>query len=166
LDSFSFNYSKVLIFLLETFQLDNIVRDPSQPPAQLACTLDGAKFDSHVTAGINILDPHATIDSISHLSIGLEGSKKVQLWDLCIPFKMLLTQDMKSLYQEHFKDFFDFFSWLNLEGIPELGNNPIMVSLPQDMSSMWKGLSRGGGCKVKNCIWPHRWPAQILFGVK
>ena len=55
----------------------------------------------------------------------------------------------KTLYQEHFKDFFDFFSKLNLEGIPELGSNPIMVSSPQDMSSMWKALGRGGGCKVK-----------------
>jgi hypothetical protein len=77
LDSFSFNYSKILMFLLEMFQLDHIVRVPSQPPVQLACTLDGAdisKFVSHVTAGIKILDPVA-IDPISRqLPIGLEGS--------------------------------------------------------------------------------------------
>jgi hypothetical protein len=36
-----------------------------------------------------------------------------------------------------------------LEGIPEVGNNPILVSSPQDMSSMWKALGWGGGCKVK-----------------
>ena len=36
-----------------------------------------------------------------------------------------------------------------MQGIPELGNNPISVSSPQDMSSMWKALGRGGGCKVK-----------------
>jgi hypothetical protein len=151
LDGFSFNYSKILIFLLEMFQLHDIVRDLSQPPVQLACTLDGAnisKFVSHVTAGIKILDPGA-IDLISHLTIALEGSKKVQLWDLCFPFKMLLTGDTSTLYQEHFKDFFDFLSRLNLEGIPELGSNPIMVSSPQDMSSMWKALEQGGGCEVK-----------------
>jgi hypothetical protein len=151
LDGFTFDFSKMLVFLLEMFQLDHIARDPSQPPVQLACTLDGAdisKFVSHVTAGIKILDPRA-IDPISHLPIGLEGSKKVQSRDLCFPFKMLLTRDTKTLYKEHFKDFFDFFSRLNLEGIPELGNNPISVSSPQDMSSMWKALGRGGGCKVK-----------------
>jgi hypothetical protein len=151
LDGFAFDYSKILIFLLEMFQLDDIVRDPTQAPVQLACTLDGAdisKFVSHVTAGIKILDPRA-IDPISHLPIGLQGSKKVQSRDLCFPFKMILTRDTKTLYQEQFKDFFDFFSRLNQEGIPELGSNPIMVSSPQDMSSMWKALGRGGGCKVK-----------------
>jgi hypothetical protein len=77
LDGFSFNYSKILIFLLKIFQLDDIVRDPSQPPAQLACTLDRvdiSKFVSHVNAGIKILDPRA-VDPISHLPISLEESK-------------------------------------------------------------------------------------------
>jgi hypothetical protein len=139
------------LLLFELFQLDHIARDPSQPPFQLACTLDGAdisKFVSHVTAGIKILDPRA-IDPISHLPIGLEGSKKVQSRDLCFPFKVLLIRDTKTLYQEHFKDFFDVFSKLNLEGGFELGNNPISVSSPQDMSSMWKALGWDGGCKVK-----------------
>jgi hypothetical protein len=84
-----FSYSKILIFLLEMFQLDDIVRDTSQPPIQLACTLDGAditKFASHITAEFKILDPCA-MDPISDLPIGLEGYKKVQLRDLCFPFK-------------------------------------------------------------------------------
>jgi hypothetical protein len=145
------DFSKMLMFVLEMFQLDHIARDPTQPPVQLACTLDGAdisRFVSHVTAGIKILDPRA-IDPISHLPIGLDGSKKVQSRDLCFPFKMILTRDTKTLYHEHFKDFFDFFARLNREGLPELGIQPIMVSSPQDMSSMWKALGRGGGCKVK-----------------
>jgi hypothetical protein len=60
LDAFSFDLSKMLVFLLEMFQLDHIARDPLQPPVQLACTLDGAnisKFVDHVTTGIKILDP-------------------------------------------------------------------------------------------------------------
>jgi hypothetical protein len=145
------DYSKMLMFVLEMFQLDGIARDPTQPPVQLACTLDGAdisRFVSHVTAGIKILDPRA-IDPISHLPIGLDGSKKVQSRDLCFPFKMMLTRDTKTLYHEHFKDFFDFFARLNREGLPELGIQPIMVSSPQDMSSMWKALGWAGGCKVK-----------------
>jgi hypothetical protein len=63
------------MFLLKMFQLDDIVRDPSQPPVQLACTLDGvgiSKYVSQVAAGIKILDPLA-IDPISHLQIGLES---------------------------------------------------------------------------------------------
>jgi hypothetical protein len=42
LDGFSFNYSKIRMFLLKMFHLDDVVRGPSQPPVQLACTLDGA----------------------------------------------------------------------------------------------------------------------------
>jgi hypothetical protein len=153
LDGFSFGYSKMLVFLLEMFQLDHIASDPLQPPVQLACTLDRAdisKFVSHVTAEMKLLDLHAIDPIVSHLPIGLEGSKKVQSRDLCFPFKMPLPPDTKTLYEEHFKDFFDFFSRLPLEGIPELLNNPISVSSPQDMSSMWKALEQqGGGCKVK-----------------
>jgi hypothetical protein len=153
LDGFTFNHSKIHIFLLEMFQLADIVRYPSQSPVQLACTLNEAdisKFVSHVTAKIKILDPRA-INPSSHLPIGLLGSKKVQLHDLCFPFKMLLTQGTKTLYQEHLKDCFDISSRLKLERIPELGSsNPIMVSSPQDMAStVWKMLGRGSGCKVK-----------------
>jgi hypothetical protein len=35
------------------------------------------------------------------------------------------------------------------ESLLELGIQPIMVSLLQDMSSMWKALGRRAGCKVK-----------------
>jgi hypothetical protein len=97
LDCFTLKISKMLIFLLEIFQLADIVSDPFQPAVQLACTLDGAdisKFVIHVTAGIKKLDPR-TIDPNSHLLIGLLGSKKVQLSDLCFPLRMLLTQDTK-----------------------------------------------------------------------
>jgi hypothetical protein len=64
---FSFNFSKMLVFLIEMFQLDHIARDPLQPPVQLPCILNEAhisKFVSHVTAGIKIMDPRA-IDPIS-----------------------------------------------------------------------------------------------------
>jgi hypothetical protein len=85
LDGFAFkvgvadDYSKLLIFLLEMFKLDGIAKDSTQAPVQIACTLDGADISrnvSHVTAGIKILDPRA-IDPISHLPIGMDGSKKV-----------------------------------------------------------------------------------------
>jgi hypothetical protein len=145
------DFSKLLMFLLEMFKLDGIARDPTQPPVQIAATLDGADISrnvSHVTAGIKILDPRA-IDPISHLPIGMDGSKKVQSRELCFPFKMILTRDTKSLYQEHFKDFFDFFGRLRDEGLPTHGIRPMMVSSPQDMSSIWKAIGRGGGCKNK-----------------
>jgi hypothetical protein len=145
------DYSTLLIFLLEMFKLDGIAKASTQAPVQIACTLDGADISrnvSHVTAGIKILDPRA-INPISHLPIGMDGSKKVQSRELCFPFKMIFTRDTKSLYKEQFKDCFDFFGRLRDEGLPEMGIRPINVSSPQDMSSIWKAIGRGGGCKVK-----------------
>jgi hypothetical protein len=158
LDGFAFkvgvadDYSKLLILLLEMFKLDGIAKDSTQAPVQIACMLDVADISrkvSHVTAEIKILDPRA-INHISPLPIGLDGLKKVQSWELCFPFKMILTRDTKSLYKEQFKDFFDFFGRLRDEGLPETGIRPINMASPQDMSSIiWKGIGRGGGYKVK-----------------
>lgn len=143
------NFWKILIFILKMFELDHIARDSTQPPVQLAYTVDGANilwYVLHVTARIKILDPSA-INPISHLPIGLEGSKKVQSCDLCFLFKMILTQDT---VPRTVQGFFNFFSQLNNQGLLELGIQPIMVSSPQDMmSSMWKALGRGDSCKVK-----------------
>jgi hypothetical protein len=97
----------MLVFLLEMFQLDHSAKDPLQPPVQLACTLDGAdisKFVSHVTAGIKILDPCA-IDPISHLPIGLEGSKKVQSEDLCVSLQNASHPRCEDFVQRAFQGF-------------------------------------------------------------
>jgi hypothetical protein len=144
------DYSKLLLFILEIFKLDVISQDTNQPPIQLAGTLDGMEMSRQVCvviAGIKMLDPRA-IDPVSHLPIGMEGSKKIQSRELCFPFKMVLTRDTKTLYQEQFKDFFDFLGRIRDFGLPEFGIRPIQVSSPQDMSSTWKALGRGGGCKV------------------
>jgi hypothetical protein len=42
-------FSKIIMFILEMFQLDHIARDPTQTPVQLACTLDGANIFKFVS---------------------------------------------------------------------------------------------------------------------
>jgi hypothetical protein len=144
------DYSKLLMFIFEMFKLEDITRDANQPPIQIAGTLDGIEMSRQVCAmiaGIKILDPRA-IDPLSHLQIGVEGSKKRKSRELCFPLKFVWTRDTKTLNQEQFKDFCDFLAQKRDEGLPESGIRPIQVSSPQDMSSTWKALGHGGGCKV------------------
>jgi hypothetical protein len=120
--------------------LDAIAKDNNQPRIQLAGTLDGMEMSHQVcvvTAGIKILDPR-DIDPVCHLPIGMEGSKKVQSCELCFPFMFVLSRATKTLYHEQFKEFVNFWGWIR----------PIEVFSPQDMSSTWKALGLGGGCKV------------------
>jgi hypothetical protein len=63
----------------------------------------------------------------------MEGSKKVQLRELCFPFMFVLSHDTKTLYHEQFKAFFRFLGWIRDEGLPEFGIRPIEVSYLQDM---------------------------------
>ena len=93
------------------------------------------------------LDPRA-IDPQSGLPIGFVGSTKVQSRELCFPFKIVLAKDCTQLYEDHFRAFFDFFAKIEKDGYGEFRHG-FLVSSPQDESSFWKSLNRGGACKVK-----------------
>jgi hypothetical protein len=118
--------------------------------------LDGADLSrnvTHVTAGVKINDPHS-IDPVSGLPIGVKNLKKVQSRELCFPFKTLLAKDSKELCDNHFGDFFAFFKEVNANGL-DGGAIRINVTSPQDQSSFWKALKRGGACKVAKNFCPH-----------
>ena len=174
LDGVEFEFQELLIFILKLFGLYEIAKDPTQARVQICITLDGADISrniSHVTCRIKIIDPRA-IDPMSKLPIGLDGSRKVQSRELCIPFKIVLTRDTKALYTEEFKEFFDYFADVAANGLPAEGIQPLEVSSPQDMSSFWKCLKRGGGCKVKDtsatAVLAHRmkWRCPARFVVR
>jgi hypothetical protein len=96
------DYSKLPMFILQMFKLDDIARDPNQPPIKIVGTLDGMEMSRQVCIGIaiiKILDLCA-IDPVSHLPIGAKGSKKIQSHELCFPLKSVSTRDTKTLYQE------------------------------------------------------------------
>ncbi len=135
---------------MKLFRLDDIARDPNQPPVEFSITLDGADLSrniSHVTAGIKINDPRA-VDPISGIPIGMEDSTKVQSRELCFPLKVLIAKDTKSLYHKYFADFFAFFKQVQETGFGEF-TRPFIVSSPQDLSSFWKCYNKGGACKQR-----------------
>jgi hypothetical protein len=150
IDGIVFEYDKMLDYIIKMFQLDGIARDANAPKVQIAITLDGADLSrniTHVTAGIKIIDPRA-IDPRSGLPIGMEGSTKVQSRELCFVFKIVLAKDNKNLYNTMFNDFFYWFKTVALNGFGEYQNG-FSITSPQDESSFWKSLKRGGAAKVK-----------------
>jgi hypothetical protein len=162
-----FDYGKLLAYLLCLYKLDDVARDPNQPSVQFSITLDGADLSrniTHITAGIKINDPRA-IDPVSGIPIGMQDSKKVQSWELCYAAKILIAKDTKTLYDKYFSDFFSFFIEVKENGFGEF-RCPFSVSSPQDLSSHWKCLKKGGAykqqinfyhlcaCKSKECYKP------------
>ena len=142
IDGVKFDFNKLLRFILEMFQLDEIARTTGG--MKIAITLDGADLSQniqHVTCGIKVVDPRA-VNPITNIPLGLEG---VQSRENCFSFKIHLTKDSKTLYRTHFKDFFNWAEQLARRGVREY--KPFVVASPQDISSFWKSLGRGGACK-------------------
>ena len=142
IDGVKFMYTKYLDYVLKLFKLDKIVWREGN--IKIAITLDGADLSrniQHVTAGIKILDPRA-VNPVTGIPIGLEG---VQSREFCFPTKILLTKDTKTLYRTHFNDFFEWANKLNTEGV--LDYKKFSVASPQDVSSFWKCIGRGGAAK-------------------
>lgn len=157
LDGIQFNFRKLLWYILKLYKLDEILDDPSEGPVLLAITLDGADLSrnyTHVTCGIKIVDPRA-IDPLSGLPIGIQGSRAVQSRDLCHAFQIVLAKDSSDLYEKRFKTFFNFFKKVTGEGFHGYGADQFCISSPQDVSSFWKCLKRGGACKRDKafCAW-------------
>ena len=131
IDGFQFDYERVLLYLLQLFKLEDAARDINQPPVQISITLDGADLSrnvTHVTAGVKINDPRS-IDPDSGLPIGVQDSRKIQSRELCFPVKGLLAKDSKELYDNHFGDFFDYFKYVQTNGL-DGGAIRINVTLP------------------------------------
>jgi hypothetical protein len=147
-DGVQFEYAPLLAYLLKLYKLDDVAKDPNELPVEFSITLDGADLSrniSHVTAGIKINDPRA-IDPKTGIPVGQDHSMPVQSRELCYPFKILIAKDTKELYNTSFADFFAFFQQVDDHGFGEF-TRPFNVSAPQDMSSIWKSLKKGGGCK-------------------
>jgi hypothetical protein len=154
-EMFSYDYEKLLRFILKTFQLHDIATRQS---VEICMTLDGAELCdgmSHITAGIKITDRRA-IDPrdgspLSSAPDGVVGRIfKVQSRNYCFAFKSLLGKDCKHAYKE-FGDFFQFFERLKREGLPESQYGPRLFAMdvwsPQDLSSIWKSLNTGSGAR-------------------
>jgi hypothetical protein len=146
-DGVQFEYLAMLRFALQLYKLEDIAK--TDGGVMIAMTLDQADLSrnvSHVTAGLKIVDYRA-IDPETKLPLGVGNSVTVQSRDVCIPFKIILSKDSGNVYEDEFKDFFDFFNSLQKEEC--YGYKSFSVASPQDVSSFWKCLKRGGAAKVK-----------------
>ena len=141
-DGVEFDEEELLSFLLVMFKLDGIAREEGN--VGISLTIDGADLSrniQHVTCGVKISDPRA-VNPATGIPIGLEG---IQSREFCFPFKVLLAKDTKALYQTHFKDFFQWGARIHEHGFRDF--KPFKVASPQDISSFWKCIGRGGACK-------------------
>jgi hypothetical protein len=150
MDGIEYDYLKMLRFALKIYDLEKIAVE--EGGVALACTLDGADISAnvtHVTAGLKILD-HRAIDPVTKLPIGIGKAVSVQSRDVCVPFKIILAKDSKKLYEEQFKEFFEFFRKIGSKD--SFGYKAFNIASPQDMSSFWKCLKKGGACKRKTAF--------------
>ncbi len=150
---FQFAYEQKLRFLLKTFGLDEIARHDS---VELCVTMDGAVLTSalsHLTAGVKITD-HRAVDPRTGLPLCSRLNNVThhdsQSRNNCFVMKSMIGRDCRDSY-EHFRDMFAFFDYIMKHGLPESqygpAIQPIIVWSPQDLSSVWKTLGKGGGAK-------------------
>jgi hypothetical protein len=147
LEEVKFDFNKLLDYILRIFKLNDI--SVAEGGVQSCITLDGADLSHnvmHMTAGIKITDPPA-IDRLTGIPLGMFGATQVQSGKLCLPFKIIVAKDSKTLNHDRFEDIFTFFVDLNNE-VDSSGNPKFDVVSPQDFSSFWKCLQRGGAAKV------------------
>jgi hypothetical protein len=150
IDGIVVDFGKLLRFLLKLYKLDEPHRDLTQPPVEFSITLDGADLLQnilHVTASIKTNNLRAK-DPISGNPIGYEDLRKIQSQELCWPFKIIIAKDTKTLYANHFSDFFSFFKQVEQRGFGTYTRG-FLISSPQDLSLLWKATGKGGACKQK-----------------
>jgi len=130
----------------------------------IAFTADGAllmKSRTHISCGVKITDVDgkhpitglplmATADDEDYDE---ENSIRcMQSQELCAILVMADAKDSKELYNDVFRDFYDYSESLRLYGMPardgEPALQPFLVSHPQDMKTAQTVSGRGGCCKT------------------
>jgi len=150
---FQFDYEKKLRFLLKTYKLYEIAQHDS---VELCVTMDGAVLTNavgHLTAGIKITDSRA-IDPRTGLPLCSRFHNVVhnnsQSRNNCFVVKSMIGKDCRDSY-EQFRDMFSFFDQVMKHGLPRNDDEPELLPIvfwsPQDLSSVWKTLAKGGGAK-------------------
>jgi hypothetical protein len=152
-DGFQFDYEKALVYLTDSvFDLREAAMDRTQPRILWAFTVDGVSVSRNISlliAGVKCLDPRAIDPKMGeHITL-------VQSPDMCFPFKVIVCPDNKSTYQEYLVDFFAYFKDLKEKQVGPYPPGTFDSVSPQDGSSLWKALDRGGACKVKKEFCPY-----------
>jgi len=154
------NFEKAFRLLLKACKLDELAEKES---VKVALTVDGAdlfKGRTHVSTGIKITDERG-VHPITGKPFFLHASDNnderyvnIQTSEICCVMIIADATDNKHLYQEVFKEYYDWGEKIRMEGLPAspLGPKlmPFKVTHTTDMKAAWYLSNKGGGCKNKN----------------
>jgi hypothetical protein len=155
---FFLNKPKAFRLLLKSCNLHELATKES---GKISMSIDGADLvrdRTHVSAGIKITDEHGShpITKQPLLVISEEGEESfvnVQSSQVCCVMVIADARDRKDLYENVFRDFYDWGKQLASHGLPAEGDEPalqpFLLTHTSDMKAQWLLSNRGGGCKNK-----------------
>jgi hypothetical protein len=130
---------------------------------KVALAVDGGDLfnnRSHVTTGLKITDERALHPITKQPFLNPERETedddmflKVQTSEVCSVMIIADAKDNKHLYEDVFKEYYDWGEMIRTQGIEEsnLGPKlmPFSVAHTTDLKATWFLTSKGGGCKTK-----------------
>ncbi len=122
---------------------------------------DIIRDQTHVGAGVNIMDPHGVHPVtkqplLMRTNVNEEKYVKVQSFERCALMIIADAYDTKALYKDVYKDFYDWGKKISSEGLPAENGEPALrsfnLTLNPDMKAAWYLSNRGGGCKTTDFL--------------
>jgi hypothetical protein len=155
------NFEPAFRMLLKACNLHELAQKES---VKVALSVDGAdlfKGRTHVSTGIKITDERGLhpITRQPFLVAARENDDddmfaKIQTKEVCCVMIIADAKDNKHLYEDVFKEYYDWGEMLRREGLaasqfgPKL--MPFTITHTPDLKGAWFLTNRGGGCKNKN----------------
>jgi hypothetical protein len=153
------NFEKALHYLLKACQLDDLATKES---VKISLSIDGAdlfKDRTHVSAGVKITDTRGvhpvTKQPLYCIDDETKEEKivKIQSSEMCCILVIADARDKKELYEEVFKEFYEWGNRISTTGLPASNGEPALlpfvVTHTTDQKASWHLSNRGGGCKNK-----------------
>jgi len=154
---FFMDFNKSLRLLLKACNLHDLAQRES---VQIALAIDGADLirdRTHVSAGVKIIDSrgiHPTTKQplLQHDDDGEERYVRVQSFKLCALMMIADARDNKALYEDVFKEFYDWGKQISISGIAGVNGEPDLMPFRvvhnSDMKAQWILSNKGGGCRT------------------